>query len=851
MKNIKFIVLIILITSIFSLTKLTSVSSEEKNEVLTSILEKKCIQCHGAVVDGKKKVKGKVDLTNISKNGIRVVDSGLWVKVVDAIESGEMPPEKSKRQLEGDEKNLMLKQIHSALNQKSVEERMLTPLEITNSMSQLFGVDKKRYNSFIRLKFNANPLVQYPTVESMKMVSTNFLKDLDYAFDAMAERFVLPRKSYRDRSQPGPDTFKADFSPDDGAEGPHGPMVFIDRDFSTLPAKPRAPQNQTPEEYKEFKKILNAWGIKLKKYNEDNAEKINFDIRKRGTGEKGGNVFIEYKPWPKYTEYKSLPAGKYKMSFKATALNRSKVSKAYNSGFSKKIMDKFKHYGWESLINEKCRLDIAYHGTHSNYFKSLAPNSVRGSILKSFEIEDDVVKTYSCEFELQQPNSFTFDFGNGPTSGRQVHLSLPNAKKRKEKQRGNARWGRPGREYEMPCIRILSPIHIEKISAETAKSPFDVKFIDDLTEDEAKKRLSLYSKMLSISHAEPKAFQFFDGLSKKLSVSKRYALSLKLLTMSPEHLFINLFGDIEADARYVSYSLLKTHPSKSFKRDFSLYRSGKLSSSAFAEKIVKDPNFNSFVDKFVEEWLGYGVVLDEVKYTKALQHLPFNKETKVYVHQLFKNNRPAAELFDSDYALLNNSLASYYGLQSKDLEYYTYKMTKTPTSHRGGVLNQGSFFISKSSGVDPLPFRRAAWISENIFDVKLPDPPSNVNTNEFVASEQAKTFKDRTLIHAENEQCQGCHKKIDPIAFAMHNFDTMGRRIEKQDREAEAEFKQKVLSANKTIAAAFTRHLISYIIGRETTVFDKSSVTKIVTKTEKNGYRLRDVLGEIINVYFK
>lgn len=126
-----------------------------------------------------------------------------------------------------------------------------------------------------------------------------------------------------------------------------------------------------------------------------------------------------------------------------------------------------------------------------------------------------------------------------------------------------------------------------------------------------------------------------------------------------------------------------------------------------------------------------------------------------------------------------------------------------------------------------MPFRRATWVYENVSDIKLPDPPNNVSIDEFKSNEETKTFKESTLIHAKNPQCNSCHKKIDPLAFAIHNFDTMGRRIKKQDTVIENELVDRISSAQKTIASAFTLHLISYIVGRETTVFDKTTVNKI------------------------
>ena len=150
-----------------------------------------------------------------------------------------------------------------------------------------------------------------------------------------------------------------------------------------------------------------------------------------------------------------------------------------------------------------------------------------------------------------------------------------------------------------------------------------------------------------------------------------------------------------------------------------------------------------------------------------------------------------------------------------------------------------------------MPFKRAKWISENIFNQKIPPPPNNISSDEFVSSKKLKTFKERTNAHAKSENCQSCHKILDPIAFAMHNFDTIGQRIKSQDTEAEVKLLQRVSVADKKMASAFTRQLISYIIGRETSVYDSCQIEKIIKRTANNKFLVSDILSEILSIYFK
>jgi len=849
-KGVIFIVVMFLAMMQYVSSEGAKTSSSKDLTTLTKILKKKCIQCHGGVKDGKKKIKGKTDIAKMLESGIKIHDSKFWSNVIDSVESGDMPPSDSKVEISASEKSTLVDSLQSHLNVRTIKSRLLTPLEISNSINQLFDVDDELYNSFARLSYHVNPLVRYPTMQSEKLISPNFIKDVGYALDSITEIFVLLNRSKKPPPPEGkhnmiPETYKSNMLPERDGPTAASAASFIDRDYSLAPKKPqREKKILTDEEAEKYREKLKAWGEAFKKHIATQESKLCFDLRNRNRD------FMKLKD-PIYVHHQNyLTPGRYRLSFKATALNRHKVKEVYKK-YPKKVTDKFLNFGWEKLMNEKCRLDISFDGMHSNNFRGLLANAIgkrQGKVFKSFEIEDNVEKVYTVEFEVNHPNSLAFEFSNGPRSVQGKYTELPYVGRRVFRT-GKAKGNNPGREYPLPCIRFLAPVQLEKLSSKKELNDFDFKY-KKITEENAKQKISLFLKSLTLEHMAKRLTEYFDELPKSLSVEERYATSLKFISMSPEFLLIDLTGNLEDDSRYMSYCLLKIHPSKMFKDDLKMYRSGEMSPKDFAKKIVENPNFESFIKTFVSKWLGYGVELDEKKYFEHVRKLTFNEETTQYILQLFKRNRPSLELFHSEYKVLNNSLATHYGLKASDLKHYDYKIVETK-KYQSGIFDQGSFYISKSSGVDPLPFQRAAWAYENIFDKRLPPPPSDVNAAEFKSNEGKMTFKESTFLHSKNEQCAGCHKKIDPIAFAFHNFDTVGVRIPEQDSAAEEMFKQSILSARKTIASAFTRNLIAYIIGRETTVFDRSAINDIISKTVKNNYCMVDILSEIIEVYFK
>ena len=106
-------------------------------------------------------------------------------------------------------------------------------------------------------------------------------------------------------------------------------------------------------------------------------------------------------------------------------------------------------------------------------------------------------------------------------------------------------------------------------------------------------------------------------------------------------------------------------------------------------------------------------------------------------------------------------------------------------------------------------------------------------------------------MHSQNKACIGCHKQLDPIAFALNDYDTIGRMIGTPNPEAKRQLAVRLKEAGKTIARSFTRNLIAYSIGRDTNIHDMKTIESILDRTAKDGHRIRNILAEILNAYFK
>ena len=459
-------------------------------------------------------------------------------------------------------------------------------------------------------------------------------------------------------------------------------------------------------------------------------------------------------------------------------------------------------------------------------------------LLHYFEIEDDVKKEYQCEFELTTPGQIEMDFVNGPIFARLNRLSLGKHNSKEYKRDA----------YPLPHIAIDSKLLLKRISGPAPYNSYQ------LTAGEPaaalKQKLNQLLSELSLADRAAELLAVHDRLDKSLTPEQKYVETLKWISMSQDQIYIRFDRNAPtARARFVSYSLLKKHPDASFKADYTQFQAGQMTARDFTDKIIKRPGFKDFLTIFAKYWLENRTQLDEKKFSEVELKLPFEKETIDYMSVLFDKNRSVAELFTSDYRVLTAAMGSFYGMPEQGLKRYKATLVKTPGA--GGLLHQANFFVAQSDGVDPRPFRRAKWILANVFGHDLREPPGDINAELFIANAETLTFEQRTVAHREVKSCRSCHEALDPIAFAVNDYDTIGRMTGTANNEAKQNLTAKLSTAHETMARSFTRNLIAFTIGRDTNIYDMKTIETILDKTAKDGHRVRDILAEILNAYFR
>ena len=180
----------------------------------------------------------------------------------------------------------------------------------------------------------------------------------------------------------------------------------------------------------------------------------------------------------------------------------------------------------------------------------------------------------------------------------------------------------------------------------------------------------------------------------------------------------------------------------------------------------------------------------------------------------------------------------------------------------GGVITSAAMLSMNNGTHRTHPIARGAWVIEVIFNDPPPPPPNDVPPLNEDDAEEHLTIREKFARHRENPDCAGCHSRLDPLGFALENFDITGRWRDKypNGRDVDAtgtllrkypfkdvvKFKESIVAEDKRFAKAFTAHLLRFALARELTPADTLVVDKIVNRTEADQFRLKSLIAEVI-----
>ena len=344
-------------------------------------------------------------------------------------------------------------------------------------------------------------------------------------------------------------------------------------------------------------------------------------------------------------------------------------------------------------------------------------------------------------------------------------------------------------------------------------------------------------------------------------------LASQAILCSPGFLYLNL-GEGELNefalASRLSYFLWASPPDPLL---LELAEAGKLKSglSSQVQRMLADSKSERFVRHFVRQWLDLDNIgsmppsEDFLVYYRDNLGSAMRKETEMFFRHVLDQNLPLREFLAADYSFLNRELAIHYGI--KGVEGNELKRVSLKGSRRGGLIGQGSFLTASANGVDTSPVVRGVYVLEKILGYTPPPPPPDVPVIE-PDIRGAITVREQLVKHREIVTCAECHRKIDPLGFALENYDAIGgwrdrydgkRKIDPSGKlprgksfSTNAEFRELIVGQEETFTRCLAEKLLTYAIGRELDGNDRPSIDSICQSIKGENRGLRDLVEAVV-----
>ncbi len=346
--------------------------------------------------------------------------------------------------------------------------------------------------------------------------------------------------------------------------------------------------------------------------------------------------------------------------------------------------------------------------------------------------------------------------------------------------------------------------------------------------------------------------------------------SLQVVLTSPQFLFLVEKSstpkpeaiDAHELASKLSYFLWNGPPDRTTLR---LASTGMLARQLDAEvaRMVASPRFARFAQEFTSQWLSldkFNVLEPDRKKFPNLTRdtrVQLRQEPVQFVQHLMRKNLPVKNLIQSDFMMVNEVVASYYGMPEKSESGFQFLAIPHGRKELGGVLTQASILAGLSDGRESNPVKRGAWLARRIIAEPPADPPPNVPA--LLESEKDLTLRQRLEAHRNQPGCFQCHQKIDPWGVAFEEFDA-GGRLKKQPVDAHSKLpdQTEVSGANDLkrylgedridqVAFSVFKHLATYANGRSLTYNELNELKRDGLKLKASGYPMQDMIRYIVN----
>ncbi|RKU21531.1 hypothetical protein C6499_21265 [Candidatus Poribacteria bacterium] len=303
---------------------------------------------------------------------------------------------------------------------------------------------------------------------------------------------------------------------------------------------------------------------------------------------------------------------------------------------------------------------------------------------------------------------------------------------------------------------------------------------------------------------------------------------------------------------------------------------------AQVKQMLADPKATELARDFGSQWLQIQriatVTPDSERFPTFGRRLraAMLKETELFLESIFSEDRSVLDLLDADYTFLNQELANHYGITDTQGNWMGQKKTvpggeaikgkafrrvAVQGTSRGGILTHASVLTVTSNPTRTSPVKRGRWVLEQILGSPPPPPPPDVpELEEDHEAITGTTLRERLEQHREDPACANCHAKMDPIGFALENYNAIGA-FRKKEGELEidttavlpdgtafdgiADLKQILKDRKQQFVRCLTEKMLTYALGRGLEYYDRPTIDRIVAQLEVEGYRSSALITEI------
>jgi hypothetical protein len=328
-------------------------------------------------------------------------------------------------------------------------------------------------------------------------------------------------------------------------------------------------------------------------------------------------------------------------------------------------------------------------------------------------------------------------------------------------------------------------------------------------------------------------------------------------------------NNVELASR-LSFFLWSTIPDEELR---TLAEQGKLSDSKVLDhqvhRMLADSRAKSLTTNFAFEWL-------KVRDMDALEPDPYvypsfnaplrtalKAEMEMFVDSIFREDRSVTDLLSANYTFVNERLAEHYGIEN--IRGDQFRRVTLTDPNRFGLLGKGAVLMVTAYPNRTSPVLRGSYILENITGTPPSPPPPNVPAfKENKDGEQAHTVREIMEQHRANPACKACHGVMDPLGFALENFDTIGAyrtmdRFTRTKIDAEgqlangtmvkspSDLRAALLQHPEQFAQTLTEKLTMYALGRGVEYYDMPQIRKIVKDAKRENFRFSSIVLGIIS----